>query len=634
MCGIVGFSTNTNSLIDNRAFLKAIEKLNHRGPDASGKWLSSDNKVGLGHTRLSIIDLSESGAQPMIYNDQYIISYNGEIYNFRELRDELVKKGYVFNGTSDTEVVLKLFVEYGLSCFEKLNGIFSISLYDNSSDTLILVRDAMGVKPLYYACDNGKFIFSSEIKSLIHLVDLPFVVDVNATVNYLSFLYNPDVSTPNAYIKKFAPGDVFVIRDGGIIEKKSISNWGSALPGNHHLSKEKLVDGLRGNLQRAVERQMISDVEVGAFLSGGLDSSAIAYFASKVNPDLKCFTISSGDASDPGIVADLPYAKEVAAHLKVDLRVVEVNSKDISGSLESMIYQLDEPLADPAALNVYLISKFAKQAGIKVLLSGAGGDDIFTGYRRHQAVVSEKLWEWVPLYLRKEMAKLVNLNSTFGRFRRVRKLLQNAALEPESRLINYFRWTENSTILRLLKPELRQTVKDELINSPMKIHLDKYAGNLNRIEKMLELEKRFFLADHNLLYTDKMSMAAGVEVRVPFLDRDLMDFANSIPTEYKQRGLQSKWILKKAMEPYLPRKTIYRPKTGFGLPIRSWIKNELNEMMNDLLSEEAVSRRGLFDYNGIVNLINYNNQNKIDGSYTILSLMCLELWFRRFSVNG
>ena len=238
------------------------------------------------------------------------------------------------------------------------------------------------------------------------------------------------------------------------------------------------------------------------------------------------------------------------------------------------------------------------------------------------------------MYLRKEMAKLVNLNSTFGRFRRVRKLLQNAALEPESRLINYFRWTENSTILRLLKPELRQTVKDELINSPMKIHLDKYAGNLNRIEKMLELEKRFFLADHNLLYTDKMSMAAGVEVRVPFLDRDLMDFANSIPTEYKQRGLQSKWILKKAMEPYLPRQTIYRPKTGFGLPIRSWIKNELNEMMNDLLSEEAVSRRGLFDYNGIVNLINYNNQNKIDDSYTILSLMCLELWFRRFSVNG
>ena len=296
-----------------------------------------------------------------------------------------------------------------------------------------------------------------------------------------------------------------------------------------------------------------------------------------------------------------------------------------------MIFQLDEPLADPAALNVLYISHLARKQGIKVLLSGAGADDLFTGYRRHYALQIEKYWNWIPKSVRLSLESLTgNLNTSNHIKRRIRKLFSGADLSSEDRLINYFRWTNDKILESLFVPELRSEIKCNNTNSVMNDFIEPLIKNKTRLDCMLALEQRYFLTDHNLNYTDKMSMAVGVEARVPFLDKNLVQLASKIPNKYKQNGSLGKWVLKKAMEPYLPKEIIYRPKTGFGVPLRSWIKYELREIIGDLLSVDSVRKRGLFVPEAVDCLISDNKLGKIDASYTIFSLLCIEIWCRKF----
>ena len=269
--------------------------------------------------------------------------------------------------------------------------------------------------------------------------------------------------------------------------------------------------------------------------------------------------------------------------------------------------------------------------GVKVLLSGAGGDDLFTGYRRHQALASEKYWEWIPLPVRKLVHKSFNNFGVLSGSRRLIKLADNSLLEPQLRMVAYHLWASNGLLESLIHDDFREYIESGMYAEPMLSHLSKLPNHVSRMEKMLSLEQRFFLSEHNLIYTDKMSMAAGVEVRVPFLDHDLVQFASMIPAQYKQRRFEGKWILKKAMEPYLPKSLIYRPKTGFGVPLRSWMQNELSEMKNDLLSEETIKSRGIFKHERVTKLIRDTASQKVDGSYTLLSLICIELWMQKFS---
>jgi asparagine synthase (glutamine-hydrolysing) len=307
----------------------------------------------------------------------------------------------------------------------------------------------------------------------------------------------------------------------------------------------------------------------------------------------------------------------------------------MAADLPAMVAQLDEPLADPACLNVLYISRLARQQGITVLLSGAGGDDLFTGYRRHRAWMTEHYWDWLPGSVRgglTQISQRLDQRQSLGR--RLRELFGGAALEGDDRLINYFRWLGRQDLTRLYTPEFRAALGTAQAEAPMLDFLAQLPPSTSRLERMLALEQRFFLTDHNLTYTDKMSMAAGVEVRVPFLDLDLVEFAAQMPAPLKQRGAAGKWVLKKAMEPYLPRAVIYRPKSGFGAPLRRWLRQDLRELMAEVLGPQSLGRRGLFEPAAVQRLMDANHRGEIDASYTLLSLLCIELWCRHFIDGG
>jgi asparagine synthase (glutamine-hydrolysing) len=628
MCGIVGYSGQfTRDVLE-----EAVRRISHRGPDDSGIFLANERGVGLGHTRLSILDVSPLGHQPMLSDDGTVaLVFNGEIYNFQELRKELEAAGHRFRGHSDTEVLLRLYLSEGEAMLSRLNGIFAFALWDSRRGELLVTRDALGVKPLYYTAIEGRFAFASEIKALGELIPLEGELDCDAINRYLTFLWCPGDGTPVKSVRKINPGEALWIRDGEVKRRFTWYQLPTFRRTTSMVASKDLVAGTVHHLRQAVHRQMVADVPVGAFLSGGLDSSSVVAFAREINPDIRCFTIELSGGQDSGVTDDLPYAKEVATHLKVPLEVVHVDAARMAMDLEEMVFKLDEPLADPACLNVLYISRLAQESGIKVLLSGAGGDDLFTGYRRHRAIQLDRYWTWLPMAIRSHIERMtLNLDKKQPLLRRLSKLFSGAALDGDARLVNYFRWNRRTDLEALFTPAFRAALTESSAEAPMLEFLSRLPPSVKPLERMLALEQRFFLADHNLVYTDKMSMAVGVETRVPFLDLDLLDFADRIPMKYKQRGNEGKWVLKKAMEPYLPHDVIYRPKTGFGAPLRMWMRFELRELLGDLLSSESLTRRGVFDPHAVQRLILGNDSGRIDASYTLLSLLCIEIWCRRF----
>ncbi len=628
MCGLIGYSGS----FDVALLQKGLSAISHRGPDDVGIFVDDIAGIGLGHVRLSIIDPSPLGHQPMLSADgRVVLAFVGEIYNHRELRCELEKKGFQFKGHSDTEVLLNLYIVEGDGMLSRLNGIFSIAIWDAQKDALFLARDALGVKPLYVATSVGGIIFGSEIKGLLELIPNEREVDSVSVHRYLSFLWCPGNGTPLKNVKKVLPGEAMWFRQGSIERRWFWYHLPIFRASPLTLSINAAIKGTVDHLRQAVYRQMGADVPVGAFLSGGLDSSAIVTFAREVDPNIHCFTMESVGWKEEGMVDDLPYACRVAKHLGLTLEVVRTDSKCVAEDLQDMVIKLDEPLADPAALNSLYICQLARKQGIKVLLSGTGGDDIFTGYRRHLAIQAERYWYWLPDSVRGILQFVTsNMDQRKPLFRRLAKIFGDSGLEGDSRLAKYFFWTQKADLFALYTPALRAELVSVLTEQPMLEFLEPLPKSLSPLERVLALEQRFFLADHNLIYTDKMSMAAGVEVRVPFLDLDLVDFAHRIPIQLKQRGREGKWILKKAMEPYLPNDVIYRSKTGFGVPLRHWLRYELSELMGDLLSLESLKRRALFDPKAVHLLIARNQRGEVDGSYTLFSLLCIEIWCRAY----
>ena len=640
MCGIIGYSGN----IDSSLLEEGLRFISHRGPDDSGLYTNRKFNIGLAHSRLSIIDLSALAHQPMLNEDgSVVIIFNGEIYNFKSLRTKLEKKGIHFKSDSDTEVLLLLYLQQGEEMLKELKGIFSIAIWNKNTESLFLARDGLGVKPLYYSTTSQGFIFSSELKALLKIYPDTKKIDPVSLHRYLSFLWCPGTGTPLKGIYKMSPGECITVKKGEIIRK---SQWYKLPCFNtepEKMSVNEAISGTYNKLSEAVERQMVSDVPLGAFLSGGLDSSAIVSCASNINPDINCFTIKTEGESDPGFIDDYPYAKKVANHLNLPLQEVELDSNKMAFDIEKMVYILDEPLADPASLNVLYISKVARDMGIKVLLSGTGGDDIFSGYRRHIAASYDKLWEWVPSAIVKILAKAVSRGDQRNSYiRRIAKLLNAMGLDSDNRLTNYFYWTAEKDLLGLYSKDFLRDVTFEIVDLPFFDFLhnknfepDAHSRELEEpLEKLLALDQRFFLGDHNLIYTDKMSMAGGLEVRVPFLDQDLMEFAAKIPLKLKLNRNKTKWVLKKAMEPYLPTDIIYRKKAGFGAPTRRWIGSELKELVNDYLSHKSLSKRGIFDPDAVRSFIEANQSGRLDGAYTILSMLCIEIWCRNFLDNS
>ncbi len=628
MCGIAGYlGTFSSEWLE-----RASRAIAHRGPDGHGVWSDRAAGIGLAHRRLSILDLSPTGAQPMLSDDGMVsLTFNGEIYNFRELRAELETKGHRFRGPSDTEVLLRLYQVHGEEMLTKLNGIFAFGLWDARQQSLFVARDALGVKPFYYAETSKGFAFASEIKALLHLVPSARELDFPSLHRYLSFLWCPGEGTPLRTVRKLMPGEAMTIRSGRIARRWTWYQLPVFRGVSGCLSEAEAVEGTAAGLRRAVKRQLVADVPVGAFLSGGLDSSAVVAFAREQTPGMRCFTIESLGGAEDGMTNDLPYARRVAQHLGVSLDVVTIDAARMAGDIESMVSQLDEPLADPAPLNVLYISRLARENGIKVLLSGAGGDDLFTGYRRHLAMSFEHYWRWLPAGVLSGLERsTAGLDQRKPLFRRLAKLFHGASLAGDDRIASSFLWAREEELLALYTPEFRAGLGGASASAPLLDFLKPLPPSAGPLERQLTLEQRFFLADHNLMYTDKMSMAAGVETRVPFLDLDLVEHAARIPIGLKQRGRVGKWVLKKAMEPYLPLDVIHRPKSGFGAPLRRWMREDLRELLGDLLSEQSLKRRGLFDPGAVQRLIARNDAGQVDAAYTLLSLLCIEIWCRSY----
>jgi asparagine synthase (glutamine-hydrolysing) len=626
MCGITGIY----GALDLERIYEMTRLVAHRGPDDQGVWTDAEARVALGHRRLSIIDLRPEGRQPMTNEDGSIqIVFNGEIYNYRELRDELEAKGHRFASRSDTETIVHLYEEEGANALRRLNGIFALALWDARDRTLLLARDHFGTKPLYYAELPGGVVFASELKALLVFPEISREVDPVTVHQHLSFIWAASPHTMLRGVRKLEPGFRMLVRDGRVVDRAPFYDLpydGSRVEG----TPEEVAEAVRERVATAVERQLVSDVPVGAFLSGGLDSSSIVAMMRRASTErIRCYTIDIGDATDDN-PDDLPYARQVARHLDVDLCEVRIEP-DVVSFTERMVYQLDEPQADPACINVHLICQQAQADGYKVLLSGAGGDDIFSGYRRHTALLYERYWSWLPGRVRGMMSALARGTGAASTLtRRFHKAFVYADRSPDERLMSYFLWATEEVRRGLYTRDLRAELEGYDTLEPLRSSLARIAAEPDRLNRMLYLEAKHFLPDHNLNYTDKMSMAHGVEVRVPLLDVDLVDYAVHVPPAMKQRGADGKLIFKNAMRPFLPPSVVDRPKTGFGAPLRRWIRGPLREMVADVLSEESLTRRGLFDPAAVMRLVAENEKGTVDASYLVFGLMCIEMWMRNF----
>ena len=611
--------------------------LAHRGPDGEGTRVFPGTEGGppasLGHRRLAIIDTSERGLQPMPYAEgRYWITYNGEIYNFRELRAELDRDGFSFRSETDTEVLLALYARDGEAMLERLNGIYAFAIWDDENKKLFLARDRLGVKPLYYAQVRDELYFASEAKALLEAVGAPSFRH-DALADFLTFLWVPDPDTIFDGIWKLPPGHCARFVRG----KLEVRQYWDVTFAPEQRPEREWADLTREGVQAAVRRQMVSDVPLGAFLSGGIDSSAIVAELSRAAAEqVMTYTVgfAQEDLQHEIVPDDIRYARRVGREFGVDYHE-EILRPGIVDLLPRLVWHMDEPVADPAIITTFLICSAARER-LTVILSGMGGDEIFAGYPRHLAarlgLLSDVLPHGARALIRRGVERHVDLGRP-GRLRgprrNLRKLVNGLELEPAQRYLTYCSYYRRDELDRLLSSELRAELRG---HNPFRRHqtyLERVSGE-HWLNQILYLDQKTFLPCLNLTYTDKMSMAASAEVRVPLLDDELVALASRIPPELKLKRLTRKYIFKRSMEGVLPRDVIWRPKAGFGAPVRAWLVGELKPLVDEVLSPANVSARGLFDPAEVKRLVADNDAARADNALRIWSLLTFELWQQQF----
>lgn len=622
MCGIAGIVGQA----DVRLLGLMAEAIAHRGPDGAGLWKDEIADVGLVHRRLSIIDLSDAAAQPMAAVDErYQVVFNGEIYNYKELQASLQRRGYRFNPNSDTAVLGPLYDLFGVDMLHKLNGIFAFAIWDSRLRTLFAARDRVGAKPFYYVQRQGRFAFASEIKALSEIPDLDRSIDEGAIYDYLEKLWCPGEGTPFRSVRKLPAGHAMLVKDGRI----EIAAWAevalpiSEIPKEPVLAKAALLD----LLDEAVSTQCVSDVPIGAFLSGGVDSTAVV--ASMVKTGNRphrayCIGFEGTGMKDEGFGEDQRYAKLAADALGVKLTYMQMRVPG-ADDFSRLAWMLDEPQADPAPLFLEAISARAQVDGIKVLLSGTGGDDIFGGYRRHVAASIRN--SVGPLRSMIRFVPNPGKSGTIGR--RLARLKGLMAGDSNSFLSRSFEFNSRPLARACLSDKALQAAAADSNLYWEEALAERQGGTI--AARVIQLERRGFLPDHNLNYTDKASMARGVEVRVPLLDPRLIAFADALPIRWKVRGLDAKWLLKRALEARAPKAITRRSKTGFGGPVRSWINGPLAPTLKDMIASTSFRTRGLFDVAGVQRVLSATEAGTEDGSYLLLAVMMIEFWLQRFA---
>lgn len=558
MCGISGFSWG-----DQEKVGKMNQLLKHRGPDGEGTFVTPD--VSIGHTRLAILDLSERGKQPMTSADGSVaVSFNGEIYNFRELRQELEKKGHQFRSATDTEVILHAYDAWGIDCIKKLNGIFAIALWDAREKKLFLIRDHVGVKPLYYFWDDGKLIFASEIKA-IFAHDVPRAVDRDALNIYFRMLYVPGTRTMFRKIFKVEPGTYLVYADGKL---QTHRYWQPDLF-KRIASRDEAIARIRTLMRDSVKRQLISERPVGVFLSGGIDSTAVLGLATDIlGKGVKTFSVGF-DVNPEKFNADYELAKKTAAHFGAEHHGLIVTGADAAKHLPDVIFHMDEPVANATQVATYLLSRFARK-DIVVALGGDGGDELFGGYERYRLSYIISLYQRVPLVLRKHLLS------------RVLKQEKLAVPPGVDRYISFMAQKEKF-VSRVLSIDFNDA------DTTRRVYEEQYFRDTTADAEndFMRADIRSWLTDESLLRSDKLSMAFALEQRVPILDHRLVELSLQIPSQWKLTTRNTKTIFKEAMSPYVSRHIRNQPKRGWFSPASIWLRNEVRPLMEEALAGES-----------------------------------------------
>jgi asparagine synthase (glutamine-hydrolysing) len=641
MCGIAGIiSTNAEARIG--AMLESIE---HRGRDDQGVWTSAaidaaGRRACLGHRRLSIIDTSSAGHQPMFSEDgRFVLTFNGEIYNYRELKQRLAAHGHKFQTDTDTEVLLAAFTEWGVGCLPHLNGMFAFAIWDTKERQLILARDRLGIKPLYYAQVEGEngasFIFASEVKAILTTGLTERAIDPEALNQFLTFLWTPDPNTLFRGIRKLPPAHVLTLRDDEI----EVREWWDVSFGEIEEGRSEAwwQEHVLETLNRVVGMEMVADVPLGSFLSGGIDSSSIVALMKNHSGGRRVSTYTIGiEAEDLRydiIPDDVVWARRVNELLDTEYHEIMLKP-DVTDLLPKLVYHLDEPAID-MAIPSYLVSRAARET-LTVMLSGMGGDEVFAGYPRQMAMKLASAFDPVPGLLRRPLMKTLASVLPGGLpgkltapLRNAKKFARSAALDFENRYLGYGTYFTDEAKARLYTDEMREATRelDAYHHHRRYFERVKTAAPLNRL---LYVDLKTFLPCLNLTTTDKTSMAANLEVRVPFLNHELVELAARMPTNLKLHGLKRKYILKRVAETLLPKDVVWRRKAGFSAPIRSWLRGALRPMVDDLLSEETIRRRGLFKPQEVRRIIAANLSGREDYNLQVFQLLTLELWQRTF----
>jgi asparagine synthase (glutamine-hydrolysing) len=623
MCGICGIT----GPIEEGVIERMTGTIAHRGPDDSGVMSFPDAPLALGHRRLSIIDLSVRGRQPMTNETGRLwITFNGEIFNYRELKSQLDPARHTFASETDTEVILHLYEERGVSAFRLLNGMFAFALYDADSERLHLVRDQLGIKPLYYTCAQGRLVFGSEIKAILAAGVYTPEMDRQAASDYFSFLYVPAPATIFRGIRHLPAAHrlEYDLKSRSIVCIERYWSVGDRVSSD----AEELREELRALLADAVEKQMISDVPLGAFLSGGIDSNIIVgLMARQSSHRVRTFTVLF---DEPGMdyYDERAEARRIAERFSTDHTELTVDLGRPEEMLDLVEY-FDQPFGNATFWLTYLLSRETRRS-VTVALSGAGGDELFGGYPRYRAVEAGRVLRWIPRPLARAALGALALwpdDFTDRRLHRVRALLDGLDPDPARQYLRWVYYLDEERKDRLFvngNGGLRAS------HEVLREHLDRLPKGWDDGNRFSYLDVETFLADNLLEYSDKMSMASALELRVPYLDPRVVELAFRAPFAFKRRGGESKWLLRRAFADLIPEENLRAPKKGFNVPLGAWMRTKLDRYFDELMPREYVKGEGIFDYDYLAQLREEHRRGRRDNAYELFAVLMFDAWYRRY----
>ncbi len=632
MCGVAGCYQQADGakLVDIMS-----DRIAHRGPDSSGTWAGTAARpaVQFGFRRLSIIDLSALADQPL-HRDGMTLIYNGELYNYKDLRAELAAGGARFSTSSDTEVVLEAWRRWGPDALRRFRGMFAFALFDESAGDLVLARDPLGIKPLYYLPRGEGVVFASELKALMAAVGSELRIEPGALVASMLYYWLPEQRCAIDRVRKLPAGSWARFRPDG---SSTVHHYWQIADIAAEAAAQPAED-LGPVIEESITAHLVSDVPVSSFLSGGLDSSIITVLAHRANPAIDAYTIAfrAQDQRLEAMPDDAVYARKVAARFGITLHEIEI-SPDVVAMLPRIVDVLDEPIGDPAAINTLLMCDSARERGVKVVLSGMGADELFGGYRKHLACVLASKYSRLPGPARAAASGVTGRLPVVAAGRGLRyarwakRFLTFADLPEEPRFRRSYTLYDPEELTALLSPDLAGHVDAVLAE-----HAEIYNDNMLRdeVNRMCLADSRLFLPGLNLAYTDRASMAASVEVRVPFVDPVVARAAFSVPGADKIQGRQGKLALKRAAEAWLPHEIVYRPKASFSAPLRAWVRDDLKDVIQDVLVRGELVDSGMIRHDALSRLIADDQAGREDRSKQIWQLLTLELWYRHAQSMG